>query len=158
MVLLIAALISGPSQCPIYQCKHLPCPNCYMPMGKCACPLEDNTTQPHIGNWRACRGSDCCDMKGYTGCYVTTSGSAELNATMLSFDSTKQQSDPQGYIFEVYTVTRVTPLGTGFVFKLALGKNGDGSFSGGFVVQRSADPMDIWRENVTVTPLPEAHS
>ena len=93
-------------------------------------------------------------MRGYTACYATPSGSAAINATMLSFDSVKQRADPEGYIFEAYTVTRVTPLEDEFIFRVALGKNDDGSFSGGFVVQRSPDPMDIWRENVTVTPLP----
>lgn len=148
MLLVLSALsFSGPSQgCQTPECSHLN-------------PHKGNETQaagalrPHVGNWRACRGQQCCDMRGYTGCYVTASGSAEINATSLSFDSTAKYAI--GYVFEVDIVTSVIPLQLASVFKLGIGKNDDGSFSGGFVLQRSPDPMDIWRENVTVRPLPK---
>jgi hypothetical protein len=49
-----------------------------------------------IGNWRLCRGTQCCDIRAYTGCYVTPSGSAAVNASSLSFDSTNQPYSPDG--------------------------------------------------------------
>ena len=59
-----------------------------------------------IGNWRLCRGTQCCDALGYTGCYVSPSGSAAVGATSLSFDSIYSPSDPVCNALEEMKFTR----------------------------------------------------